>query len=127
MNAPRNYTTRLQDLRKEKGLSQQKAADALGIAKLTYQRYEYGERDIPGEILVKMTELFDASADYILKQSNYRERITYSLVSLEGNEINLSKEEGQLLIYFHNLSNEGQVLLLEVASALVKSGNFKKE
>ena len=127
MNAPRNYTTRLQDLRNEKGLSQQKAADALGIAKLTYQRYEYGERDIPGEILVKMTELFDASADYILKQSNYRERITYSLVSLEGNEIDLSKEEGQLLIYFHNLSNEGQILLLEVASALVKSGNFKKE
>lgn len=127
MNAAPNYTTRLQELRTEKGLSQQKAADALGIAKLTYQRYEYGQRDIPGDVLIKMTQLFDATADYILKQSDKRERITYGLVSLDGDVINLTEDEANLLIALNRMSKNGQKMLLDVANALADSGHYPKE
>lgn len=64
--------SRLKQLREETGLSQAATAEKLGLSYAGYQNYEYGKRDIPGDVLIKAAELFGASVDYILFSSNVR-------------------------------------------------------
>lgn len=65
---------RVKALRIEKGLSQPKAADALGVSLSGYQNYEYGKRDIPGDVLIAMSGLYGVTVDYILGFSPYRNK-----------------------------------------------------
>lgn len=81
----KKYENRLKEIRTDQGLSQQQVADAAGIANLTYQRYEYGKRAIPGDVLIKPTNLFKVSSDYILEQTDNPSRYTYGSVPLENN------------------------------------------
>lgn len=67
-------TERIRALREEKDLSQPKAAEALGISLSGYQNYEYGKRDIPGDVLIAMSRLYDVTVDYILGFSQYRNK-----------------------------------------------------
>lgn len=57
---------RVKELRESMGMSQRKAAEMLGVSLAAYQNYEYGKRDIPGNVLVRMAEVFGATSDYIL-------------------------------------------------------------
>ncbi|NLL64122.1 MAG: helix-turn-helix transcriptional regulator [Ruminococcaceae bacterium] len=63
----RNYLKRL---REEKKLSQQGAAELLGMTRQYYNLIENGERqkkmDIP--LALKLAEIFDVSVEYILEQ-----------------------------------------------------------
>lgn len=63
---------RIKELREDVGLSQQKFATAIGISYASAQRYEYGQRDIPGDVLLKMVSFFGVSSDYILGASDDR-------------------------------------------------------
>ena len=65
---------RIRALREESGLSQPKVARALGVSLSGYQNYEYGKRDIPGDVLVGMSGLYDVTVDYILGFSPYRDK-----------------------------------------------------
>lgn len=67
MNRRKN---RLKEVRESAGLSQAEMAKIAGISTNTYQRYEYGERDIPGDVLINLIKHFGVSGDYILEQSN---------------------------------------------------------
>lgn len=58
--------SRLKELRNAKGLSQAAIANKLGISDTSYQKYEYGERDIPGKILIALSDLFDVTVDSLL-------------------------------------------------------------
>ena len=75
---------RIKELREASGLSQQKFADALGISYASAQRYEYGQRDIPGDVLLKMVSLFGVSSDYILGASD--RALIASLLKTFGND-----------------------------------------
>lgn len=57
---------RMRQLRKERKISQEAAAKALGVAWLSYQRYESGERDPRAPFLVDCARYFEVSADYLL-------------------------------------------------------------
>lgn len=63
---------RIKELREAVGLSQHKFAAAIGISYASAQRYEYGQRDIPGDVLLRMVSLFNVSSDYILGVSDER-------------------------------------------------------
>ncbi len=56
----------LRDNRMEHGLTQQKFADALGIALRTYQCYETGSRMPSYPIIMKIADILDVSVDYLL-------------------------------------------------------------
>lgn len=58
--------TRVADARIRAGLTQQEAADGLGMTLQGYQYYEYGNRDIKASIIKKMCALFGCSATFIL-------------------------------------------------------------
>lgn len=79
----KKFTNRLRELRKANKMSQKQIADDVGISGLTYQRYEYGERDIPGDVLIKLAQIFEVSSDYILEQTDNPSRHDYHFVNLE--------------------------------------------
>lgn len=56
----------LKKLRKKKEKTQYQIAKALGISRAAYNSYELGTREPSIEILIKLSQLFDVSIDYIL-------------------------------------------------------------
>ena len=61
---------RLQDLRVDHDLRQQDIADILCCQRNVYRRYECGEREIPTWVLVKLSEYYHVSIDYLLGLTN---------------------------------------------------------
>ena len=57
---------RLQQLRKEKRLTQTQVADLLSMTQGNYAKYERGELDIPTKVLKKLSEFYKESINYIL-------------------------------------------------------------
>ena len=66
------FAERLKELRKEKGLTQQKVADSLNISQPNYRRWESGERRPSVETLVMLADYFNVSTDYLLGRKKER-------------------------------------------------------
>lgn len=63
---------RIKELRNEKGLLQSDVAEYIGKSERIVGFYEKGERDPNTDTLIKLSELFDVSIDYILGKSDIR-------------------------------------------------------
>lgn len=61
---------RLRDTREDNDLTQQKLADMLGMSQTGYSKYETGENDIPTEILIKLSRIYNVSIDYLLGETD---------------------------------------------------------
>lgn len=61
---------RLRDLREDHDLSQKKLSARIGMSQTGYSKYETGENDIPTDILIKLSRLYDVSIDYLLGETN---------------------------------------------------------
>ena len=57
---------RIRDLREDRDLTQKEMAKALNCSQQVYSNYELGQRDIPTDILIKLSKYYDVSVDYIL-------------------------------------------------------------
>ena len=57
---------RLKELREDADISQKVLAEYLQIKQNTYSQYENGQRQLPIEILIKLSEYYNVSTDYIL-------------------------------------------------------------
>ena len=57
----------LRQIRKNKGIGQIEIAKALGITQSSYSRYESGLRDIPNDVLQKLSGILGCSIDDILQ------------------------------------------------------------
>ena len=66
MEAERLFGERLKHARNLKGISQQRAAEILGMTKVGYQNYEAGRRSPNLEMFSKLVDFFNVSADYLL-------------------------------------------------------------
>ena len=51
-------------------MKQKDVATFLNCSQQVYSNYELGQRDIPTEILIKLSQLYNVSVDYILEISN---------------------------------------------------------
>lgn len=67
MNA--NFPRVLTLLRKEKGLSQKKAAQELGVSQALLSHYEKGIRECGLDFLVRCADFYDVSCDFLLGRS----------------------------------------------------------
>lgn len=65
---------RIRDLREDKDLTQKDIAEILGMSQTGYSKYETGENDIPTEVLIKLARYYNTSIDYLLGETNKRER-----------------------------------------------------
>jgi transcriptional regulator with XRE-family HTH domain len=68
------YFKRIKDLRCDHDYSQQYVSDYLKINRVVYSRYETGIRDIPVDLLIKLSSLYDVSVDYILGISDKKSK-----------------------------------------------------
>lgn len=59
------FEARLKLLRQKSGLTQQAAADALGITIRQYQRFEAGEQRPGYDNLIHIADLFQVSLDWL--------------------------------------------------------------
>ena len=62
--------TRLKELRLEKGLRLKDVADAMGLTLRAICNYEAGTREPSIDILKKLCDFFDVSADYLIGRSD---------------------------------------------------------
>ena len=61
---------RLKDLREDMDLKQEDVAKFLNISQTNYSKYELGKINIPISSLIKLSELFNTSIDYLLGLTN---------------------------------------------------------
>ena len=57
---------RLRDLREDHDLTQSALANLLHIKQNTYSQYESGQRQLPVDVLIQLSTIYQTSADYIL-------------------------------------------------------------
>lgn len=58
--------SRIRALREDNDYTQKKMAEVLHCYQQVYSNYELGQRDIPTDILIKLSEFYNVSTDYIL-------------------------------------------------------------
>ena len=61
---------RIRDLREDRDLTQKELSKALNCSQQVYSNYELGQRDIPTDILIKLSSFYSVSVDYILGVSD---------------------------------------------------------
>lgn len=61
---------RIRDLREDHDLKQREVAAYLQCSQRVYSNYELGQRDIPTDILIRLSNYYDVSIDYILGQTS---------------------------------------------------------
>ena len=57
---------RIRNLREDADMNQTKVAKYLGMSQTGYSKYETGENDIPTQVLIKLSGLYNVSIDYML-------------------------------------------------------------
>lgn len=66
--------SRIKDLREDSDLTQQQVADKIGITQRKYSYIETGVQPLTDDILIKLSKLYDTSIDYILMQTDIKQR-----------------------------------------------------
>lgn len=109
----------LKALREASGESMSEAADALNIAKSTYASYEYGKREPNIEMLTKIANHYNVTADYLLG----RESAPNSFA-----ELNLSKEsEEDVINKYMSLPPEIRACMMDVLVQLGDAAKSRQE
>lgn len=63
---------RLEDLRIDSDKTQADIAEYLGCQREVYRRYEKGTRQIPVDLLLKLSRYYNVSIDYIVGNTNIK-------------------------------------------------------
>lgn len=66
---------RIRDLREDHDLKQKQLAEYLHCSQQVYSNYELGQRDIPTQVLIKLSKLYTVSVDYLLGLTNNPARL----------------------------------------------------
>lgn len=133
---------RIQELRKEAGLTQVELAKKIGVNTVTLSRYENGERNPKIDKLEKMAEIFTASISYITGESDSRLAInngdyadSWDKLAKKMNSFNNSQRpqntdfdkevmKEALLEYFDKLNESGRKEALKQVKNLSKISDY---
>lgn len=67
-----NFGEKLKLLRKEKGLRQENLADELELKRPTISGYETGRKEPDFHTLIKISQYFNVSVDYLIGKSDFK-------------------------------------------------------
>lgn len=97
-------------LRKEKGLTQTELASILNIDQTTVSKWELGKALPETTMLIKLSEFYDVSSDYLLGKSTYYypDNVKNRILDDATDFIQASPIEKQLLFDFRKLVPEMQ-------------------
>ena len=62
---------RIRNLREDRDLKQRQLAEYLNCSQQVYSNYELGQRDIPTDVLIKLSKFYDVSVDYLLGRIDF--------------------------------------------------------
>ncbi len=65
---------RIKDLREDHDLTQQQIASAIGITQRKYSYIETGTQPLTDDLLVRLSNYYHVSIDYLLRQTNNPKR-----------------------------------------------------
>lgn len=100
----------LQELRKEKGLSQEQLAEQAGVARRTVSRWETGSNMPDLDILIELSDLYEVDLREILSGERKSERMNEELKETVLQVADYSNEEkAKLLHRMHGLFLAGLV------------------
>ena len=68
-----NFSERIKELRKEKGLSQEEVGSIIGVKKYAVYSYEKGRACPDMKGIIALAEYFDVSMDYLAGRTDKRE------------------------------------------------------
>jgi transcriptional regulator with XRE-family HTH domain len=103
---------RIQELRKENGVSQKQLADFLGMSSGNLCDWEKGRSQPDIAMLIALSNFFDVSIDYIVGRSD-----DYGIIKKVEN---LSKEKELLLKFYDSLSPQAQIHLVGLIQNISK-------
>ncbi|MGN1319428.1 MAG: helix-turn-helix domain-containing protein [Lachnospirales bacterium] len=63
---------RLRNLREDMDLTQEYIGKLLNVSQRSYSNYESGNRAIPIEILIKLSEFYNTSIDYLVGKTDIK-------------------------------------------------------
>ena len=69
-----SYIERLKELREDNDLSQKEVAAHLNTTQQVYSRYENGTNEIPTHHIIALSRLYNVSCDYLLGESDIKDR-----------------------------------------------------
>jgi transcriptional regulator with XRE-family HTH domain len=107
----------LKELRTHKNITQQELADYLKVNRNAISRYETGEREPDIEMLIKISDFFEVSVDYLLGKSEKK-----SSANAEGDKGNNRFEDD-----IGSLSPESQAKAKEYIEMLKTLDKLKPE
>ena len=98
---------RITELRKEKKLQQKEVAEILGMNRIILNRIELGKRPIHDDELIKFSNFFDVSIDYILTGKNK--------FSLTQKDLNKFLEQASIIFNgnIYNITNDERILIVK--------------
>lgn len=70
---------RLRDLREDNDFTQKYVAKKLSFTHSAYAKIERGERILTEEVIIKLSNLYNVSTDYLLGQPDFPHRIKNSI------------------------------------------------
>lgn len=113
---------RIKFLREELNMTQQELADKLDGAKSTIAMYEKGNRKPSMEVLIKLSEIFHCSIDYLLCKSDIR----------NPQQINLDEMDIAFASGIRGLNKQNQETLKNIMEGLlakqeIENNKNKKE
>ncbi len=68
---------RLRDLREYHDLTQKQIATILSFTNSAYAKIERGEHALTADVLVKLSDFYDASTDYLLGLTDFPDKIRF--------------------------------------------------
>lgn len=113
----------LKKIRKQRKLLQEDVAKYLNVTTNTYSRYERGERSPDTDTLIKLSEFFDTSIDYIVGNTDVP--MTLTQVRFDNEVDDLTDDE---VFEKYNLKLNGEPITKEEAKqllAVIRSLNNK--
>lgn len=125
-----NFSKKLRDLRKKKGLTQQELSDRLGISRSAVSMYEREDREPDFETLEAIADFFNVDMNYLLGDSSE----TTVIVRHDDRESmkeffeRVLPEDSRSKIFniCYELNEDGQKRLLEYAKDLSEMMKYKK-
>ena len=105
----------LQELRKDRKFTQEEAANQFGVKLSTYQKYERDAISPPYDILIKIADFYNVSADYLLGRTEIKAMAGTS----PAEQLDVTAAEQEIIRRYTEFPEEVRLLLLETIRKLV--------
>ena len=121
------FADRLSLSRKGAGMTQKDLADAIGVSKAAVEKWEYGEREIGLENLIKISGTLKVPTDYLLGLSDYGSTVNAATMNDRIKSIlSKAKQKGEIHFFLFELTLRQYIeqcsLMAQLSESISKHG-----